>query len=256
MDTKKKIKPFKKLPFSFSLEQVFISITVILSIIAAICTFQCVMRFVKVGDVIVNGIHPYGSDEIVDASGISRKDFLYDVDTDTVEDLLMDKLQYISSVEVKRQFPNKIVISVESRTARWYVDIGGTKYTMDGELRIIQEEDSIEEGTAKLTLPNLHSAIYREVPDFGQSDNERIKILTIIDTVRSSTLSDRVSALNLENPTNIRMEIDGKYRVNFGEGKSLAGSLDLVEEALKKEDIKNAQGGTLNVVDGKVQFGQ
>jgi len=253
MDINKKITILKKPHIYIRLSTVFIIITVFMALTLLACMGICVLRFMPVGEVVIID-SPYEHIDIMETVAIREgKDRWWTVDTDAIENDLMAQRQLLGKVNVYKSLPNKIVIDVEkSRSARWYIEISDTKYSLDSDLYIIEELRKTE-GVTKLVLPEIKEALPRRAPKFGQSEDEVRETLKIIDIVRGSEIRSRLTELDVSNRTNIRMVIDNKYRVELGYSKDLAGKLIKINDMLEQEKVKNSEGGLLyiyNLEDG------
>lgn len=245
MDINKKMRILKNSSLSITWKQIFIAVTVVLSIIALIMLSFTLLRFLRVGDITVVGMSPYEKVELLETLSIEDDTFWWSIDENDLEEKLIAERQLLSVVKVKKKLPNKIEIEiVESRTPRWYIDISGRKYSLDGDLYVIEETKNTE-GATKLVLPNISEVIQRKVPKFGQSETEMKRTLKIIDAVRSSDIRSRLTELDVADPNNITMKIDGKYTVRLGDSKDLEGKLMMVKLTLETEKVKNSKGGEI-----------
>ena len=242
----KKVKKKRKLSVSVTPKQIFIFLTAIFGAMFLLMTLHVVMSFVTVGDVEIVGVYqPYERSDIMQTTKIRSSDFWLAVDTDEIERRLLSERKYLEKAEVRRQFPNKIIIKVESKTARWYVEIAGRKYALDSDLRVIDETQSAD-GATKLILPNISRVIAGEVPVFGQSEIEVKETLRIIDAVRSSSLSSDITELNVSDRTNIRLKFGGNFDASLGGAEDLSGKLDYIDKLFDEESIANSAGGTFH----------
>lgn len=245
MNINKKIRIFKKPALYITWKHIYIAVTVVLSVIAALLLTMTVFRFVTVGEISVVGTNPYDRVDIIETLSVKDNSFWLSVDEKALEDRLISERQLISKVKVTKKLPNKIEVEiVESRTPRWYIDVAGRKYTLDGDLYVIEETKSIE-GVTKLCIPNVSELIERKVPVFGQSETERIRTLKIIDAVRGSEIRPRITELDVENPNNITLVIDGKYIAKLGAPDGVEGDLAVIAATLETPEVKNSSGGTL-----------
>lgn len=245
MDINKKIRIFKKSSISITYKQIFIAVTVLMTFIMLLSVVQVIASFLFVGEIKIVGIHPYDRVDIIQTTQIRSNDFLYAIDTDEVEQRLLAERKYLSSAKVTREFPNKIVIKLESRAARWYIDLSGRKYALDGDLRVIEEIKNTE-GVTELVLPDVKKVISGDVPRFGQSDITVTECLKIIDEIRSSSLRSRLTKLDVSDRTNIRIVIDGKYEGYLGNSEALSGKIATIERLLENEEVKNAESGSFH----------
>ena len=246
MNINKKIRIFKKPSVCITWKQIYIAVTVVISLIAVIAALLAVMRFVRVGDILVKGDNPYDRVDIIETLAIRRDSFWWAIDEDELEEKLVAERQLIEKVSVEKKFPNRIVVNVvESRKPKWYIEVSDRKYTLDERLYVIEETKETE-GVARLTLPNVTKLFEREVPSFGQSESEIKRTLEIIYAVNESNIRSRISALDVSDPNKILIEIDGgKYRAELGNKTDIEGKLEMVKNTLATEQVENSNGGII-----------
>ena len=248
MDINKKIRIFKKPAVFIKLKYFFIAFTVMLTAMAITAVMFVVMSFMKVGEIEIVGDNPYDRFDIIQATQLRGSDNWSRVDTKALEQKLLNEKKYLKSVEVKKKFPNKIVIKVEPKFARWYMDFEGVYYALDSDMYVIEEIEDVA-GVTKLILPNVRTALSDEVPEFGQSETETKETLKIIHAVgENPIISSRLTVVDVSDRTNIRLVVDGKYDIVLGNSNDIAGKLTCAVEMLGQEDIKNSEhGGEINV---------
>ena len=229
-------------------------VSVVMCVLAIVSVVFSVRRFAKVGEIEITGIHPYDKDEIIDATGVKKGEYLYSIDDEEVEQKLLGEMRYLASVSVSKRFPNKLVIEVESRTARWYIDMADRKYALDSDLYVIEEINNTS-GVTRLVLPNVTRAMAGEVPVFGKSETEVKRTLEIIQIVRTSSLRSRITELDVESRLDIRLVIDGKYEALLGKVADLEAKLTEISKMLENDEVKNAGSGTFYATSYPITFG-
>ncbi len=244
MDINKKIKIFKK-PL-ISLKHICIAITVILGVLTVMNGLNVVLSFVRVGDIEIRGDYtPYDGIEVRQGTKIKSSTFWLAVDEKEIEERMMKEMPYFSEVKVTKKFPNTIVLNVESRAARWYIDISGVKYAVDKDLYVIEETQNVGKAT-KLILPELKRVEERKLVEFSKDSETTLKeTLKIFDTIRSTDLRKRITELDIHDRTDIRMTIDGKYEAYLGDAEDLSEKILDIESVLEQENVKNSNGGKI-----------
>lgn len=245
MNINKKIPIFKRSKLYVTWKHIYIAVTVLFSIIAAILLTLAVMRFVRVGDIIVKGDNPYDRIDIIETLAIRNDSLWWSIDEKELEEKLVKERQLIEKVEVKKQFPNRIIVNVvEGRKPKWFIDISGRKYTLDEDLYVIEETRDTD-GITLLILPQITEIFERRVPVFGQSDSERKRTIEMIYAVNESDIRRRVTSLDVSDPTDITIVIDGIYTAKLGNKDDIEGKLLMIKDTLDTETVKNSNGGTL-----------
>ena len=245
MNINKKMRIFRRSGLYVTWKHIYIALTVLLALIAAITLTLAVMRFVRVGDIVVKGDNPYDRVDIIETLAIRRDSLWWTLDEEALEERLIAERQLIEKVEVKKQFPNRVIINVvESRKPKWFIDISGRKYTLDENLYVIEETKETE-GVTRLILPYVSEIFERRVPVFGQSESEVRRTVEMIYAVNNSDIRRRVTALDVSDPTNIIMTVDEIYTVRLGDRDDIEGKLEMVKATLETDDVKNSNGGTI-----------
>ena len=230
------------------------ALIVLMCILFLLCTFFFARRFLTVQKFSLSGISEYELEDVVAASGVRRGDRLYLLDCDEIEKAILEKCPYLSSVEVKRSFPNQLTFTVEGRLGLWYIEIAGARYALDGDLYVLDSTEKTDRMT-RLELPNLKSAIAGELPSFGASEVEVKKTLELISMLRESPLKARLTAADLSDRTSIVLEVDGKYRVLLGDASDFESKLREVGVVLERDSVKNSAGGEIDAtVPGAIGF--
>ena len=218
----------------------------VMSVLAILSVFQIVKRFLPVREFSVVGMSDYEQSEIIRASGVSRGALLYSLDEKEIEARILEKCPYLSSVKVKAIFPNELRFQVEGKSARWYIDVAGTKYALDADL-VVLDEIVETDGLTKLVLPNVKSVLVGSVPKFSDSETELKKTLEVLYALRGSSFQTRLTEVNLESRWDIRVVVDGSYSVVMGDMSDFEAKLLAVEEILNHRLPEHCVGGEMDV---------
>ncbi len=229
---------------------ILLAVTVLMCVLTVVSVCLTIRRFLRISEYDVMGISRYDREELIAASGVKKGDLLYSLDEKQIEERILAECPYLSSVKIRTVFPNTLRIEVEGKAGQWYLDIAGAKYSLDSELRVISETAN-PIGMTKLVLPNIQSAIYGEVPQFGESETERKRTLEVIDTIRKNSFKDRLTEVDLGSRWDIDLVVDGTYRVSLGDLTDLEAKLKATEAILEQDTVKEQGSGTISIVKGK-----
>lgn len=219
-------------------KQFCITVLVVMSLLAFICLFKVILGFMPVENFELQGDTHYELTEIRNAAGIRRGEKLYKIDERKAEEKIIKRCPYVKSVEIKQKFPNTVCFVVEERESGWYMQVGSNFYGLDYDMRVLNEtyleDEFIERGLTKLTLPELESVIVGELPRFANDDEQLMKeTLEIIEKFRSHDIKSRLTGLDLSNRFEIKLEIDNSYDVYFGDMKSFDIKVKELVEVLR-----------------------
>ena len=224
-------------------------ITVAMCLLSVVSVALIIKRFLTVQKFDIVGVSVYDEMDLANASGIRRGMPLYSLDCEALESKILEECPYLDTVEVELRFPNKVRFRVEGRTAQWYLDISGTKYALDANL-VVMTEINEAEGVTRLLLPSVKSAMYGEVPSFGNSETEVKKTLEVVSAIRQTAFKARLTEVDLESRWDIWLTVDGSYRVSMGDSSDFEAKLRAVESILRQNEIQNYPEGTVTIVKG------
>ena len=227
----------------------FISMITVMSVLAAITLFIYICSFLPITSIGVHGMTYYDQGDVIGNSGVSRGDRLYSISESGTEKRILENCPYVAEVQVKRVFPNKIVIRVVEKEPKWYVEVSGNIYVLDDTLTVIEEtfsSGSYVAGVPRLVLPNVRSLIVGEQPQFGKDEQELKRSLELIYEIGSSNLKYRMTEVDIESRFDINIEIDGKYSVYLGDESNIGEKLLAVGEILKSDRLKDFEGAEID----------
>jgi len=200
-----------------------------------------------VSDITVMGESPYSEEEICAAAGVNIGDSLYSFSSKKAEEKLMAALPYIGSLEVEREAPDKVTLTVKCESAVYYTDIYGKTYLMSETLRLLEEvgEGDVT-GLVWLQIPGVRSAELGSVPVLRDENMQRLMTETTA-AVRESELSDRVGRIDVRDMFSLTMVCDGKYLLEFGDYTEVPSKLRVAEAVLRDEMFNNDNKARLDL---------
>ena len=235
---------------------VSVAIVTVMLILAILGIVRLTRSFMRVSVIEVRGDSPYEQEEIINSSGIKKKDKLYEVDAETVEKNIRAYCPYISEVEIETRFPGKVRINVESLSAAWYVEIFEDYYALDSELRVLEETSSnqkfIAGGIPKLTLPNISSTVVGGTLIYGKNEQEIKYAEEFMNAVKGTTFKSRLTLVDIDEQFDIYIQVDGTINVYMGSINNADVKLDAVERALSDPKLKDCTGAEIDVSDPKM----
>ena len=98
----------------------------------------CFVFFFKVKTVEVTGASKYSADLLIIKSGITAGENLYAYSENEIEETLMLRYPYISSVNLKRRWPDRIILEIEEEKAFYATEIYGETLILSKSLRILE----------------------------------------------------------------------------------------------------------------------
>ncbi len=211
--------------------------------------FIFVVRNITVKD---EGI--YSAETILEASGIGEGVNLYSFRASTVEKNITLRCPYIGSVEVNRQIPNKMTITVKEENPKYYAVIFGEYKLLSEKLRVLGEvpsKEELPEGVIKLKLPAVSYSVAGRVIEFADPKRER-SVRSVLTIASESGISDKLTMIDLRDQFDMSMVCNAKQKLMVGSEADLEYKLKIAEKILENEMFTSDTKYKIDfTVDGK-----
>lgn len=180
---------------------------------------------------------------ILSELNIMPRRHLFSISKTKLEDKIRAISPYVKDVHMERKLPSEIVITLEEYGADFYIVKDDICYIVSDTLFVLEEiplEELDTKATAFLALPEINDEKNRAgISNFGIGKTIRFAdtenntyIPSLMKTFAEYALSDRITALHVDERANITAEIDGKYLLKLGNSKGLKEKLALCEASI------------------------
>lgn len=226
-----------------------LTVAVALLIIALTAVLLVILLF-RADKFEVVGTELYGEEEILSASQIKEGVFLYSVDRNLAEKLILERCTLISDASVKVKLPNKVIITLTEDVPVFYSSVGVSTVMFGYDLRIGEvKQNSTEAEGIKVVLPEISSAVAGGRLQFV--NGEPTYIQKILQAALKCELFERITVINCENTRDAFFEVDGKYKLILGGTADLELKLTVAREYLENPRIANAAYAVLDLTSPK-----
>jgi len=178
--------------------------------------------------------------EIIKLSNINKGSNIFYINTkESATDIL--KNSYILHVDIKRNLPSSIDITVEERSASFYAVKGDTFLIVGKDGTILEEKQSLDNSALiKLLGFNTKDAIVgKKLP---QDDERKISVIgTVTDFINRDKSKFKIISVDISDLLNIRIYYANMY-VKLGTSEDLSKKLDKAITMLELDQLKNAKG--------------
>ena len=159
---------------------------------------------------------------------------LWDVDIRALAQELHDQQPWLNTVRVVRELPNALRIDVIPRTPVAHVRVNGTWYAVDREGFLLpQARAAVNDDLMRFT------GFERAQPPLAVGKINADERLALALRVRgrlqraSGLTANRITEINVEDPRNIRLLLDGATDVRCGSEEELPGQLERLRTVLQ-----------------------
>ena len=192
--------------------------------------------FFRVSEIEVINASDYTQEEIITASGIEKGVNLFFVDRFSAASRIFADLPYMDTVSIRRQLPNKIVIQAEGSAPAawmmlddeyWFLDRNGRALGVTTALKVetYPEVRSLETITV---LPGEDMIVE------GENVLRLQYVGELLNALGGQGLIDRVSWIDVKDPSNPSIYFDGRLTVYFGGLENTPFKAALLEDVLTR----------------------
>ena len=218
---------------------------VLLVCVFAGCAMAAVYKLMYViRDIDVTGMERYAAEDILNATGVKEGANLYSFSSRLAENAVTLRYPYVQSLDVSRETPSTIRMTVTEDTAVFYTEIYGETRALTSTLRVLDRigaEDIEELGLIHLRMPAVESAMAGRVISFREEKHMR-QIRESLAMLLESPLCERITSVDLRNPRNLSMIADGRFLLEFGDSTDMGVKMKVagavLADDLFKTDIK------------------
>lgn len=210
--------------------------------------------FFKVDQVTVTGNSRYSADKIVEAAGIQTGDNMFFLNKYKASEQITTALPYVETVQIRRQLPDTLVVTVTECTAPAAVQQDGKLWLLSGDGKIVDSKtgDGKQYAMVKglsLLEPQVGSDI--QVPNEEQSSAQLL--LTLLGLLRDKDMLADVQSIDLSDSATVILRYLDRFDVTFRWDADFDYKLDYLLAVVERLEI-NEKGAIDMTQEGKASF--
>ena len=227
---------------------ILIILAAIVLILVIWCVCMMIGSFGTVKNITVQGETPYSDERIIAVSDIEQGIKLKHIDSQAVENSILDFLPCISDVSVKKKASGEVIISVTPEKIGYVANISGEHYVMSDEFRVLclYGDVEFEKTPLEVALPDVKRAIVGQTIEFY--DNSEF-INDFLEVLESSQLTDEVTFVDLSNKYNLSVLYKNKYTICFGDLENINLKLQKVYMIMEDTALNGENKAIIDVSD-------
>lgn len=195
-------------------------------------------RYFIINEIVVSESIYYTSEDIIGASGLKKGASLFSCDNRKIEQLLYSRCPYISSVEVKKNFPDTIEISVEEQDGVMYLSILREDYALNRDLKVLGRAKG-DAGRIQLQTKGVERCIVGELAVFKDPDDMTLAC-GLYNELSQTGLAEKTTLIDIRDSFNIMFNYDSRFNVYIGDDSLLDFKIKVFEKVI--EDFPNDTG--------------
>lgn len=207
----------------------------------------------NVRSIYVRGNNYLSSKEILDASGISKGDNIFSVNTTkTIENI--KKLPRVDNCEIERTLPGKVTLTVNEKSESAYVKVKSGYAGIDETGKVMVVTKSCEVNcplVSGVTASDTEKGSYIKFEDENAKEKSDI-LITILSELSVRGMIAEVKSINIKDTENISLTLVTKTVVNLGKNgeenkDTLEYKIAFLKAILEEDYPKN--GGIIELSD-------
>ncbi|MCH5186138.1 MAG: FtsQ-type POTRA domain-containing protein [Oscillospiraceae bacterium] len=229
------------------------SLIVIIAVTAVICMYK--LPYFNVSQIKIEGNEILSAEEIAAKTGIKGGENLFRLNMRSIASDVKD-IPYVDSVSVKRTvFPNvAVLVSIKESRMTACIKVDDGYVGIDRDAKVLETVDSVPEGVTEFHGINLTSFLPGEKA-VCEDENILNSIAVICDGIEKFEYKDKISPVLIEDIGNISFYYDNRLNVICGSIIDFERKMDMLEEVIRSDDIKDNSRGTLDLrTQGKIIY--
>ncbi len=192
-------------------------VALIIFMIIALITLviMCFTTFFDINHISTSGSEIYSKEEIYAASGITKEDSLLIISEDKIEENIRKQLPYVDSVKIKRNLPDKIVLTVTDAKEYAYYVSGNSNFILSENGYILNEQAETPENVFQIVTSGIEGkpgekAVYTNAA-------EEHLVTELITALHQKGVN--IDMIDVTNVLEIKIFVEGKFEVIVGDNK-------------------------------------
>ena len=212
------------------------------------CVCMMIGSFGTVKNITVQGETPYSDEHIIAVSNIEQGIKFKHIDSQAVENAILDFLPCISNVSVKKKVSGEVIVSVTPEKIGYVANISGERYVMSDKFRVLclYGDVEFENDPLNVALPDIKRAIVGQTIEFF--DNSDF-INDFLEVLGSSQLTDEVTFVDFSDKYNLRVHYKDKYTICFGDLENINLKLQKVYMIMEDTALDSEYKAIIDVSD-------
>lgn len=195
-------------------------------------------RYFIINEFVVSESVYYTPDDIIAASGLEKGASLFTCNDSKIEQLLYSRRPYISSVEVRKIFPDTVEISIEEEDGVMYLPVLREDYALNRDLKVLGKAKGDAKRT-QLRTKGVKRCIVGELAVFEDPDDIELAS-RLYDELFDTGLSEKITLIDITDSFNIMFNYDSRFDVYIGDDSLLDFKIKVFEKVVA--DFNNDSG--------------
>lgn len=224
-------------------------------LLALLVLYFCVKLIFRVESITVEGNLMYSVEDVIAECGIEQGDLIFSFPSSRVKKLLSEALPFVESVEIKREYPSTVHITLTEYESRFMVCQHDKYILISPDLKVLKVADSNIWGDAVITLgiPEISRALEGSKLEFADLKDASY-ITGFITAMDELSLAQKIDIVELSDIFSVKMICEGRYTVSFGKYSgydTLCIQMRSLSKVMSSDTVVNSPAASIDVSDPK-----
>ena len=198
--------------------------------------------FFNVADIRVSGNERYSDEEIVAASKLEEGDNLYLFNKYGKIETMFDALPYLSKVQIRREMPDTIVITVEETEARFELitEKGVLLLAADGKILELLPEKETLPGVSRIYGYGLEPGAEMVGQNIADLEDEKSRVAAFLELVAALDKAgnlEKLGDVDMTEAYDVQFIYEGRFLVSTGMPEKLEEKAVYLDEVVRKLNV-------------------
>lgn len=193
--------------------------------------------FFPIEKITVKGSNIYGSEEIIKYSGIEKGENLFMVSRADAEKALKKTLPYVESIEIEREFPDTLSLTVKDATEFACYNVKGRFYIVSSSGWVLKETAEKPENLTEIITDTVGCKVGSEIVFSADTNKELIDEITR----EFEAVKLKVNSINVKEKISIYVNVEDRFEVFLGTPNNIKEKIRHLGGMIK-EIPKNKKG--------------
>lgn len=202
-------------------------------IIAVVIILAAVFVFIffRINDVTISGSQKYSEQELYTALKLSKTSNFFFTKTSTLEERLRKAYPLLDEISIKKQLPDKLIITVTDGKGEYYIKMGGEYYSVTQSLKIIEITEEKPDISVELLSCDISKAVLGEKIEF-RTETHYNYLCGLLTDIKEHDIKDHITRIDMSEKFDVSLKYDDRFIINIGAAEQTKTKLTLSQNII------------------------
>ena len=204
---------------------------IIILFVVLVLVAVAVFVFFRINDVSVSGSQVYTEQELRSALKLSGTSNLFLTSSSTLEGRLRSAYPSLDEIKIKKQLPDKLIITVSDGVPAYYLRMGGDVYVLTDTLKVMSSGSEVPDGCKELLSCDIQTAVLGEIMTFKTATHYNY-LISLLNDISSHPSASHIVKIDMSKKFDVKLKYDDRFVINIGKAENTLTKLTLAESVI------------------------